>query len=91
LSYRTWLSGARTAICRDIAIYHQSRGAFKAEYLRYAERFRRKFPKACSSPVCDKAKLVEILLDGSGHLEHIVKWLNHFLCQETAQLKAAAV
>jgi tetratricopeptide (TPR) repeat protein len=90
-SYRAWLSGARTAICRDIAIYHQSRGEFNVEHLRYAERFRLKFPKACSSPVSDKAKLAEILLDDSGHLEQIVNWLNHFLRQEKAQLKAAAV
>ena len=90
-SYRTWLSGARTAICRDIAIHHQSRGEFKAEYKRYAERFRRKFPKACSAPASAKGRLVEILLDGSGNLEQIVMWLNYFLYQDTAELKATVL
>jgi tetratricopeptide (TPR) repeat protein len=50
LSYRAWMSGARTAICRDIAVYHLSTGDFSKEFNRYAERYREKFPEACTAP-----------------------------------------
>lgn len=90
-SYRAWLAGARTAICRDIVLLHQSRGTFKAEYRHYAERYRQKFPQACTAPMSATAKVPEILVDGPERLDAVVEWLNHFLRQETDALKAAAI
>ena len=90
-SYRAWSAGARTAICRDIVLLHQSRGTFKAEYRHYAERYRQKFPQACTAPMSEAAKLPEILVDERESLDAVVEWLNHFLRQETGALKAAVI
>ena len=76
-SHRAWLSGARTAICRDVAICHESRGRFKtADYRRYAERFRRKFPAACLAPAATKALFAEIAIDKTSLLQPTLDWLN---------------
>ena len=47
-SYRAYLAGARTAICLDIALFHESAGDYAQDYWHYADRFREKFPQACS-------------------------------------------
>ena len=77
-SYRAWLSGAKTAVCRDISICHQSRGNFNADYRRYAERFRQKFPDACSAPASPKPRFAEIIIEKSELLQPTLEWLNFF-------------
>src|SRR5262249_326879 len=78
-SYRAWRSGAETAICRDIVMCHQSRGKFNADYRHYAERYRQKFPDACSAPASPKPRFAEIAVESPERLRHTISWLNCFL------------
>jgi tetratricopeptide (TPR) repeat protein len=49
-TYRAHLAGLRVRIQCDILIVHASSGNFDEQYLRYAERFAKKFPGACCAP-----------------------------------------
>jgi tetratricopeptide (TPR) repeat protein len=84
-SYRAWIAGAKTAVCRDVAIRHESRGNFKtADYRHYAERFRRKFPNACRSPAAGKTSFAEIVIEKPGQLQPTIDWLNYFSARPAA-------
>jgi hypothetical protein len=86
-SYRAWLSGARTAICRDVAICHASRGKFRtADYRRYAERFRRKFPAACLSSAASRTLFAEIVIENASQLQPTMDWLNYLADPSNAEL-----
>lgn len=78
-SYRAWLFGAKTAVCRDITMCHQSRGNYNADYRRYAERFRQKFPDAFSASASPQPRFAEIVIAEREHLQPTIEWLNCLL------------
>lgn len=43
-SYRAHLAGRRLAVACDLGLVHASKGTFEADWSRYADRFRAKFP-----------------------------------------------
>ena len=49
-THRAWRLGLRLAVSTELDVFHASAGDFGAEWNRYAQRFRAKFPGLDSPP-----------------------------------------
>jgi GT2 family glycosyltransferase len=86
-SYRAHLAGARVAICLDIALFHDSAGNYNEDYWRYADRFRAKFPQACTAPEHAHTAIPWMPLAASDAvvLDELA-WLRHWTSRSDAEL-----
>ena len=86
-SYRAHLAGAKVAICLDIALFHDSAGNYNEDYWRYADRFREKFPQACSAAEHARTAIPWMPLAASDEvvLEELA-WLRHWTSRSDAEL-----
>ena len=86
-SYRAHLAGARVAICLDIALFHDSAGNYNEDYWRYADRFRAKFPQACTAPEHARTAIPWMPLAASDAiLLDELAWLRHWTSRSDAEL-----
>ena len=88
-SYRAHLADAKLAICLDIALFHDSAGNYNEDYWRYAERFRAKFPQACTAAEHARGAIPWMPLGASDAvvLEELA-WLRHWVSRSDAELLA---
>ena len=86
-SYRAHLAGASVAICLDIALFHDSAGSYDEDYWRYADRFRAKFPQACSAAGHARSSIPWMPLAASDAvvLDELA-WLHHWTSRSDAEL-----
>jgi tetratricopeptide (TPR) repeat protein len=86
-SYRAHLAGAKVAICLDIALFHDSAGNYNEDYWRYADRFRARFPQACSAPRHARSAIpwIPLATTDAVALEELA-WLRHWASRSDAEL-----
>ncbi|HSE12605.1 MAG TPA: glycosyltransferase [Rudaea sp.] len=88
-SYRAHLAGAKLAICLDIALFHDSAGNYDEDYWRYADRFRAKFPQACTAPEHARSAIPWMpLAKSDAALLEELGWLRHWVSRSDADLLA---
>ena len=86
-SHRAHLAGARVAICLDIALFHDSAGNYNEDYWGYADRFRAKFPLACTAAEHAQAAIPFMPLAASDAvvLDELA-WLRHWVSRSDGEL-----
>jgi hypothetical protein len=87
-SYRAFRAGARTAICLDISLFHDSAGNYGDDYWNHAQRFRAKFPEACTQAKHAVAAIPWMPLASSdAQLLDELAWVRHWVSRSDAQLR----
>jgi hypothetical protein len=84
-SYRAWKAGLACGVCLDITIFHDSIGHYSDDFMRYADRFREKFPEACIQDHFG-SRMSAVALARREELTALHQWLARWVSMSNEQL-----